>query len=245
MESHPPTRPEDEPLPRGMMCPACAYDLSGAVVHRCSECGRAIQARDVFAFRARMGAGEASVRLARIQALGTVGVAALTSAGFAVLVGDWWSGLIAGMVVLLMLGAPWGAGWCAAMLSPRPSRAAWRLAWLRSIAWLHVSWVSMLVLAGGATVLARMASRGLRRGEGGAGLVVGGLLLLFLVWIGVSIFGFASGEERWQRECDAMGLWERWPRRVYTVLLGLTITGSILLGLAFGVFLAGGGLGIR
>lgn len=48
------TAPENQrPVPPGMLCPACAYDLSGSTSGQCSECGRRVAAYDIDMFLAR------------------------------------------------------------------------------------------------------------------------------------------------------------------------------------------------
>lgn len=126
------------PLPAGLRCPRCWYDLSNSRVWVCSECGWNITGADFSVMQARADVRRLLRRLLRTRLLVCVGVAGLSTLAALIVLGVW---ELAVLVALLMSAATFGSvggGLLGARATRPDERASWSVFWLRECWWLHL-----------------------------------------------------------------------------------------------------------
>jgi hypothetical protein len=134
---------DDRRLPVCFECPQCCYDLSGAELRRCPECGRRVEEVDVVQFESRLGTGEASRERVVVHLSAGLGVALFLASWLGAIARDIEVGMLVGFVGTFCVLGSLGIAWAGALASPRPLRGAWRLAWLKSHWILHVMWLGI------------------------------------------------------------------------------------------------------
>ena len=225
-------------LPAGFTCPKCDYDLGGAIVKVCSECGRPIVPWDTVVFKRRISATQSlRAEAGRLWRRALV-VLLIMGGGAMMLALDVGAAIVAVVLCgIAMLGST-AAGWFAASLAPDGDRAAIRLAWLNGVPWLNGPWLALPVFAVGGVVMVFAAAslpRSLHPNElivAMVGVLAGG------VWLMVSLGSVVMGVRNFGAGLREHGVKRRawWPGIVVAFLI--VIGGAMLLGVAGMLFAA-------
>lgn len=109
---------------------------------------------------------------------------------------DFEVGVLAGFVGTLCVLGSLGMAWIGALLSPRPLRGAWRLAWLKSHWILHVMWLG-IPLFGACLALAGLISREIRGASSASSDCIRCASYAAGVWIVCSTVAIAIWARRW------------------------------------------------
>lgn len=141
----PPLAPS--PLPAGLRCPACGYELSGSTTPRCSECGRDITFTDLLCFTARQRLLSDRWRLLVRHGVAAAGTVAVMTIGAAVVTRSA-AATVGALAVCSIALAMWaGAGWLLSRFAREHERDLYALAWLQSTWWLHGPWLCIPICA--------------------------------------------------------------------------------------------------
>lgn len=134
-------------LPERFECPACHYDLAGAELAQCSECGHTVTQSDLDFHRTWLEGSGRLKSMVRRQLVVFGAVAIVMTVGVAILSK---SAMAAAGGLFLTSAAPVmsiAAGWRISRLSGRRAGDLGFSAWLRSHAWLHGPWLCIPICA--------------------------------------------------------------------------------------------------
>lgn len=214
------------PLPDGLLCPGCGYDVGGQSEWRCPECGREVGQRDI-AVLAEFGTAHAPEKARRRAMQWLAAVSVLYGVGTSIVVLSWAPALIASPVLFGAGVASTHMGRLAVASRGAVQRHALETAWLRLLPWL----VSPLLVVTACLVLALFL--------GDAGWPA---LLLGLAWplIGVPVLW----QGRYLKDAQRVGV--RRLRDAPSVAVAAALCTAVWTGLAFvsfvvlvGVFIFG------
>ena len=216
-------------IPADVLCGACGYLLEGLPRGVCPECGRPVRDEDIDGASERRSSEKRARRLALAQVGIGLAFAGTIAVGVAVVSGKAEAG---GAFMLCATGAWLAAicsGWAVGGVAIRSMRSAWRLAWLRSHPFLHVSWLVTPICATAVMLIVRST----KEANAGAGtrtmLFVPLMLAAFIAWCLATTWGVGSFERRWVRERARMGLAEERPLSMFALLQTLVITAAVVL----------------
>lgn len=237
-EEHANSEAVREALPAGFICPKCDYDLGGASVKVCSECGRPIVKWDVVVLGRLMdSASDLRVAQRRFRVLMAI-VVVVMGGGAMMLSLDVVAGVVGAVVSMVALMGSLIAGWVAAALAPERDRAAIRVAWLSALPWLNMPWLALPVLAIGAVVLGLAAASLPAHLHPHETVMALGGVVAGCVWLLISVGGVVQG-----MRCFGDALRERGVRRRawwsgIVVAFLVVIGGAMLQGLSGLIFAA-------
>ena len=234
-------------LPPGFTCPKCDYDLGGAEMGVCPECGREAEPGDVAKFRRRGAAAAAVNPLARRMVLAGAAVVMVMSGGASLLaigVGAPEAAIAAAVVCGIAAAGSIGSGWMAALAAPRPERAVVRYAWLVALPWLNAPWLMVPMFAAGGVALAYTGIVSTRVADAPtlSDPAVAVWILSWLVWMCASATAVAIGSRRLKRVVFEHGVYPRGWWRWVVLAAGVVIVGAMLLGAAGVMFATGGAI---
>ena len=229
-------------LPAGFICPRCDYDLGGAAMGVCPECGRPIVVHDVVQFRRREDARRVLRRAVRMVAWRALVAVVVMSGGAMMLALDLGAAVGAFIACSVAVVGSIGSGWIAAMLAPERDRAAVRLAWLIAVPWLNGPWLVAPIFAacGTALVVAGAVTTRVEPDDvmvGGVAFAIG--MLGGLLWLIVAGSSVVLGALRFWQVVREYGVRKRgwWPG--FVLALFVVGGGAMLLGLSGLIFAAG------
>lgn len=220
------------PLPQGMLCPKCSYDLSNSPIWTCSECGSTINANNIERFYRRRMAVIGVSQLAYRQLFGAIGVAAAMTLSMAFLFRHWEPALIVGGVCLMAQYFSLAAGWMLSASAPTHDRRAWRLAWLKTHWMLHIPWISIFVFT-----LLLFVVCGIARlfGETVATTIFLSVVAIELAaWLACGLFALAGYSSRYREMSVDLGLARNRTQTALAILAAIVFLSSVLLGFVGG-----------
>lgn len=228
---------EFEPLPQGLVCAGCGYELSGLTARTCPECGRTVVPSDLSTHARRISADVGFARRIRHHLLAWLAVIGLTGAAAFEVSRSIKDAAIATGVAVALVAISTGIGAASARTGRTGDRRPYFLAWIIAQWWLHTPW---LVVAPGimSIVILDGLDRRLNPPRGDAlaavAATVGVVLWCVLLVVGLAVWAVRFGE--CSRRFGGSG-----ERQVVLATLGALLI--LLLAAAFGVVCGAEGMG--